>query len=81
MYRCSLSYGMQQLEPNTSECWMSLMQEWEREEDVLSQNYTQNLEKREKHPLEKIQKIRGDGAPKLQISVPCRGRACPDFLY
>ena len=20
----------------------------------------------------------GDGAPKLQISVPCRGRTCPD---
>ena len=22
----------------------------------------------------------GDGAPKLQISVPCRGRTCPDFF-
>ena len=33
--------------------------------------------------LEKKQKIQwrvssGDGAPKLQISVPCRGRTCPD---
>ena len=34
--------------------------------------------------LETKQKIQwrasnGDGAPKLQISVPCRGRTCPDF--
>ena len=24
-------------------------------------------------------KISGDGAPKLQISVPCRGRTCPEL--
>ena len=34
---------------------------------------------------EKARKIQwrassGDGAPKLQISVPCRGRTCPDVL-
>ena len=32
-----------------------------------------------KNPPEKIQKkSSGDSAPKLQISVPCRGRTCPD---
>ena len=31
-----------------------------------------------KSPLEKIQKSSGDGAPKLQISLPCRGRARPE---
>ena len=29
-------------------------------------------------PLEKIQKSSGEGTPKLQISVPSRGRTCPD---
>ena len=43
-------------------------------------NYTlKHLEKRENNPLEITQKkSSGDGAPKLQISVPCRGRTCPE---
>ena len=28
----------------------------------------------------KTTRSRGDGIPKLQISVPCRGRTCPEFL-
>ena len=39
------------------------------------------------YKLEKKQKIQwrarpsnGDGAPKLQISVPCRGRTCPEQM-
>ena len=43
-------------------------------------NYTVNLEKRQKSPLEKIQKTSGDGTPKSQISVPCRGRKCPELF-
>ena len=43
-------------------------------------NHTVNLEKREKNPLEEISKSSGDGAPKLQISVPCRGRTRPDSI-
>ena len=40
-------------------------------------NYTVNLEKREKTSTrENSKKSSGDGAPKLQISVPCRGRTC-----
>ena len=43
-------------------------------------NYTENMERKETNPLEKIQQNQsGDGAPKLQISVPCRGRTCPEF--
>ena len=34
------------------------------------------LEKKQKNPVESASS--GDGAPKLQISVPCRGRTCPD---
>ena len=34
---------------------------------------------RGKIPLEKIQNLSEDGAPKLQISVPCRGRTCPEL--
>ena len=42
-------------------------------------HYTKNLEKKEKIPGENSpQKSNGDGAPKLQISVPCRGRARPE---
>ena len=41
-------------------------------------NYTVNLEKRENNPLENAKKSSGDGAPKSQISVPCRGWTCPD---
>ena len=44
-------------------------------------NYTVNLENRGENPLEKIQKSSGDGAPKLQISVPCRGRTCPEHSW
>ena len=40
-------------------------------------NYTANLEKRGKVHWRKF-KSSGDGAPKLQISVPCRGRTCPE---
>ena len=44
-------------------------------------NYTENLEKREKSAGENNKKkASGDGAPKLQISVPCRGRTRPDLL-
>ena len=42
-------------------------------------NYTENLEKKEKNPLEKTQKIQWRNFPKLQISVPCRVRTCPDL--
>ena len=28
-----------------------------------------------------FKKYSGDGAPKLQISVPCCGRTCPEFCY
>ena len=38
-------------------------------------NYTENLEKKQKIQWRASS---GDGAPKLQISVPCRGRTCPD---
>ena len=34
--------------------------------------------KKGKDALEKIGKMQWDGAPKLQISVPCRGRTCLD---
>ena len=47
-------------------------------------NYTENMEKRETYPLESSkfkQKSSGDGAPKLQISVLCRGRTCPDIRF
>ena len=41
-------------------------------------NCTQDLEKKEKNPLEKIQKVHsGETSRKLRISVPCRGRTCP----
>ena len=44
-------------------------------------NYTESLEKKQKIQWRASS---GDGAPKLQISVPCRGRTCPenrsDFL-
>ena len=40
---------------------------------ISSLNHTNNLEKKEKNPLEKFKKSSGDGAPKLQISVPCPG--------
>ena len=39
-------------------------------------NYTENLEKKQKIQWRASS---GDGAPKLQISVPCRGRTCPDY--
>ena len=38
-------------------------------------NYTENLEKKQKIQWRASS---GDGAPKLQISVPCRGRTCPE---
>ena len=38
-------------------------------------NHTENLEKKQKIQWRASS---GDGAPKLQISVPCRGRTCPD---
>ena len=40
-------------------------------------SYTVNLEKKEKIHWRKFKKSSGDIAPKLQISVPCRGRTCP----
>ena len=46
-------------------------------------NYTVvNLEKREKnvHWRKKFKISSGDGAPKLQISVPCRGRTCTEHF-
>ena len=39
-------------------------------------NYTENLEKKQKIQWRASS---GDGAPKVQISVPCRGRTCPDW--
>ena len=36
-------------------------------------------EKKKVH-LRHFKQSSGDGAPKLQISVPCRGRTCPDVL-
>ena len=41
-------------------------------------NYTLNLERRKKSSGE-IPKSSGDGAPKLQISVPFRGQTLPDL--
>ena len=41
-------------------------------------NCTQILEKRQKIQWRASS---GDGAPKLQISVPCRGRTCPDAKH
>ena len=41
---------------------------------------TINLEKRGKTSTgENSEKSSGDSAPKLQISVPCRGRTCPEL--
>ena len=37
-----------------------------------------NTGEKAKNPVESVL-LSGDGAPKLQISVPCRGRTCPDF--
>ena len=39
-------------------------------------DYTENLEKKRKIQWRASS---GDGAPKLQISVPCRGRTCPEW--
>ena len=44
-------------------------------------NYTENLEKREKSTGEKSKKSSGETSPKLQISVPCLGRTCPDKIH
>ena len=45
---------------------------------ISLRRHTENLEKKDQNPLEKIQKnSSGDGAPKLQISVPCCGRTRP----
>ena len=38
-------------------------------------NYTENMEKKQNIQWRASS---GDGAPKLQISVPCRGRTCPE---
>ena len=36
--------------------------------------YAENMEKEEKHPMEKIsEKSGGDSAPKSEMSIPCRG--------
>ena len=49
-------------------------------EAISLPNYTVNLEKREKITGENSnKKSSGDGAAKLQISVPCRGRTCPEI--
>ena len=47
-------------------------------ETVLLLSYTETLEKEEKHQLKKFQKTRGENSLKLQISVACHGRTCPD---
>ena len=39
---------------------------------------TDNLEKKESSTGENSRKSSGDSAPKLQISVPCRGQTRPD---
>ena len=39
-------------------------------------NCTQTLEKKQKIQWRASS---GDGVPKLQISVPCRGRTCPEI--
>ena len=44
---------------------------------LVLQNYTENLEKKQKIQWRASS---GDGAPKLQISVPCRGRTCPEKI-
>ena len=41
-------------------------------------SYSVNLEKREKSTGENSKQCSGEGAPKLQISVPCRSRTCPE---
>ena len=40
-------------------------------------DYTENLEKKQKIQW---RASNGDSAPKLQISVPCRGRTCPEKM-
>ena len=35
---------------------------------------------RKENPLEKVQKSSGENFPKLHISVPCRGRMCPESV-
>ena len=42
------------------------------------QNCTENLEKKDKNPLERTQTSSGETSAILQISVPCRGRTCPE---
>ena len=41
--------------------------------------YTENLEEKRKITGENSKKSSGDDDPKLQISVPCRGRTCPEL--
>ena len=45
---------------------------------AISLSHTVNLEKRERFRWRKFKKSSGDGALKLQISVPCRGRTRPE---
>ena len=44
--------------------------------DFRTNSYRENLERKGKHPLEKLRKSNGDTSPKLQISVSCRGQTC-----
>ena len=43
-------------------------------------NYTIDLEKTGKIHRRRFKKCSGEGAPKLQISVPCCGQTCTDLL-
>ena len=46
--------------------------------DFLTQSHSKPGEKGKKIHWRKFKKSGGDNAPKLQISVPCRGRTRPD---
>ena len=48
--------------------------------DVLTNLHSKPGEKGKHSTGEHNKKSSGDGAPKLQISVPCRGRTCAETL-
>ena len=45
---------------------------------AISLQKKENLEKRKKIHWRKFKESSGETSPKLQISVPCRGRTCPE---
>ena len=47
--------------------------------DFLTKLHSKHGEKGIKSTGENSKKSSADGTPKLQISVPCRGRTCPDY--